>query len=96
MPADVAHAAISAGFVYAAFILDAWSWEIVGYAISCSIDVRLPQATLHMAVENEERRPADLAQFAAGSQLQALAEHGLVGSTGQRGNSCDTPRPSAS
>ena len=53
--ADITYVAITAGFVYAAVILDAWSRRVVGYAISRSIDARLTLAALKAAVRT--RRP---------------------------------------
>ncbi|MGY8669408.1 DDE-type integrase/transposase/recombinase, partial [Bradyrhizobium sp. UFLA05-109] len=53
--ADAAYVAI--GCVYVAVILDAWPRRVVGYAISCSIDVRLAIAALAAAVERQ-RPPA--------------------------------------
>ena len=49
------YVAVTAGFVYVAVILDAWSRRVVGYAISRSIDVRLTLAALNAAIE--DRRP---------------------------------------
>ena len=44
--ADITYVAISAGFVYVAVILDAWSRRVLGYAISRFIDARLMVAAL--------------------------------------------------
>jgi hypothetical protein len=53
--ADITYIAITAGFVYLAAILDAWSRRVVGYAISRSIDARLAAAALKAAIR--VRRP---------------------------------------
>jgi putative transposase len=53
--ADITYIAITAGFVYLAAILDAWSRRVVGYAISRSIDARLATAALKAAIR--ARRP---------------------------------------
>jgi putative transposase len=53
--ADITYIAITAGFVYLAAILDAWSRRAVGYAISRSIDARLAAAALKAAIR--VRRP---------------------------------------
>jgi putative transposase len=79
-------------------IIDAWSRRVVGYAIGRSIDVRLTLAALRAAVG--QRRPAPGcvhhsdrgSQYAAGLYRQALAEHGLVGSMGRRGNPYDNAK----
>ena len=42
--ADLTYVAIPGGFVYLAAILDAWSRKAVGYAISRSMDARMPRA----------------------------------------------------
>lgn len=39
---DLPYVAVSAGFVYVALIMDAWSRRIVGYAIGRRTDARLP------------------------------------------------------
>ena len=48
---DVTYAAVAAGFVYVALILDAWSRRVVGYAIGRSIDA-------HLAVTALKARPS--------------------------------------
>ena len=96
--ADLTYVAIQAGFVYVAVILDAWSRKVVGYAIARSIDVRLTLAALRSAID--KRRPplgcvhhTDRgSQYAAGHYRQALAENGLVGSMGRRGNPYDNAK----
>lgn len=96
--ADITYVAITGGFIYVAVIIDAWSRRVVGYAIGRSIDVRLTLAALHAAVG--QRRPAPGcvhhsdrgSQYAAGLYRQALAEHGLVGSMGRRGNPYDNAK----
>ena len=96
--ADITYVAITGGFIYVAVIIDAWSRRVVGYAIGRSIDVRLTLAALRAAVG--QRRPAPGcvhhsdrgSQYAAGLYRQALAEHGLVGSMGRRGNPYDNAK----
>lgn len=96
--ADITYVAITGGFIYVVVIIDAWSRRVVGYAIGRSIDVRLTLAALRAAVG--QRRPAPGcvhhsdrgSQYAAGLYRQALAEHGLVGSMGRRGNPYDNAK----
>jgi putative transposase len=96
--ADITYIAIAAGFVYLAAILDAWSRRVVGYAISRSIDARLALAALKAAIRI--RRPpkgcvhhSDRgSQYAAEAYRKLLAEHGLVGSMGRRGNPYDNAK----
>ena len=96
--ADITYVAITTGFVYVAVILDAWSRRVVGYAIGRSIDVRLTLAALHSAIEKRSPPPGCVhhgdrgSQYAAGRYRQALAEHGLVGSMGRRGNPYDNAK----
>src|SRR3546814_5339435 len=51
---DITYVAITAGFVYVAVILDAWSRRVVGYAIGRRIDARLTVAALKAAIRSEE------------------------------------------
>jgi putative transposase len=96
--ADITYIAIAAGFVYLAAILDAWSRRVVGYAISRSVDARLTLAALKAALRT--RRPPSGcmhhsdrgAQYASEIYRQLLAEHGLVGSMGRRGNPYDNAK----
>jgi putative transposase len=96
--ADITYIAIEAGFVYLAAILDAWSRRVVGYAISRSVDARLTLAALKAALRT--RRPPSGcmhhsdrgAQYASEIYRQLLAEHGLVGSMGRRGNPYDNAK----
>jgi putative transposase len=96
--ADITYIAIAAGFVYLAAILDAWSRRVVGYAISRSVDARLALAALKAALRS--RRPPSGcvhhsdrgSQYASEIYRQLLAEHGLVGSMGRRGNPYDNAK----
>jgi putative transposase len=96
--ADITYIAIAAGFVYMAAILDAWSRRVVGYAISRSMDARLAVAALKAAVR--ARRPPNGcihhsdrgSQYASEVYRSLLAEHGLIGSMGRRGNPYDNAK----
>jgi len=90
--------AVAGGFVYVAVILDAWSRVVVGYAISRSIDTRLTTAALKVAI-NRRKPPAGCvhhsdrgSQYAAQGYRDVLADHGLVGSMGRRGNPYDNAK----
>ena len=95
---DITDVSITIGFVYVAVILDAWSRKVVGYAIGRSIDVRLTLAALHSAIDARRPPPGSVhhgdrgSQYAAGRYRQALAQHGLVGSMGRRGNPYDNAK----
>lgn len=96
--ADLTYVAVMGGFVYVAIILDAWSRRVVGYALGRSIDARLTIAALRAAIER--RRPAPGlthhtdrgSQYAAEAYRKVLAEHGIVGSMGRRGNPYDNAK----
>jgi len=96
--ADITYITIATGFIYLAAILDAWSRRVVGYAISRSIDARLALAALKAAIH--ARRPAKGcvhhsdrgSQYASQIYRQLLAEQGLVGSMGRRGNPYDNAK----
>jgi putative transposase len=96
--ADITYIAIATGFVYLAAILDAWSRRVVGYAISRSIDARLAVAALKVAIR--ARRPPEGcvhhsdrgSQYASEIYRNLLAENGLRGSMGRRGNPYDNAK----
>jgi putative transposase len=96
--ADITYVAITAGFVYVAVILDAWSRRVVGYAISRSIDARLTVVALKAALERRKPPPGCVhhsdrgSQYAAQVYRETLAAHGLVGSMGRRGNPYDNAK----
>jgi len=96
--ADITYIAIATGFVYLAAILDAWSRRVVGYAISKRIDVRLALAALRTAIAARQPPPGCIHHSDRGSQYAAedyraeLAEHGLKGSMGRRGNPYDNAK----
>lgn len=95
---DLTYVALPTRFIYVAIILDAWSRLIVGYAIGRSIDARLTVAALRTAVDRR-KPPAGCihhsdrgSQYAAEIYRQLLADHGLVGSMGRRGNPYDNAK----
>ena len=96
--ADLTYIAIATSFVYLAAILDAWSRRVVGYAISRSLDVRLTLAALKSALRTRKPSPGCVHHSDRGSQYASevyrklLADHGLVGSMGRRGNPYDNAK----
>ena len=96
--ADITYIAISVGFVYMAAILDAWSRRVVGYAISRSMDARLAVAALKAAIRGRQPPIGCIHHSDRGSQYASevyrslLADHGLVGSMGRRGNPYDNAK----
>ena len=96
--ADITYIAIVNGFVYMAAILDAWSRRVVGYAISRSIDARLAIAALKVAIRSRQPPTGCIhhsdrgSQYASEAYRNLLADHGLVGSMGRRGNPYDNAK----
>ncbi len=96
--ADITYIAIAAGFVYLAAILDAWSRRVVGYAISRSIDARLAIAALKAAIRARQPPRGCIhhsdrgSQYACEAYRRLLANHGLIGSMGRRGNPYDNAK----
>ena len=93
--ADLTYIAVTAGFVYVAVILDAWSRRVVGYAISRSIDARLAMVALRAAINGRTPPHGCVhhsdrgSQYASGDYRKLLTEHGLLGSMSRRGNPYD-------
>ena len=83
---------------YLAAILDAWSRRVVGYAVGRRIDARLTLAALKAAIAARRPPPGCIhhsdrgSQYAAGDYRKKLAEHGLKGSMGRRGNPYDNAK----
>ncbi len=96
--ADITYIAIAAGFGYLAAILDTWSRRVVGYAISRSIDARVAVAALKAAIRVRQPPKGCIhhsdrgSQYASEPYRKLLAEHGLVGSMGRRGNPYDNAK----
>ena len=96
--ADITYVAITAGFVYVAIVLDAWSRRVVGYGLSRSIDARLTAAALKVAIAERHPPPGCIhhsdrgSQYAAEIYREALDGAGLVGSMGRRGNPYDNAK----
>jgi putative transposase len=96
--ADITYIQITTSFVYLAAILDAWSRRVVGYAISRSIDARLAVAALKAAIRARQPLTGCIhhsdrgSQYASQAYRNMLAEYGLVGSMGRRGNPYDNAK----
>jgi putative transposase len=96
--ADITYVAIATGFVYLAVILDAWSRRVVGYALGRSLDTRLTVAALKAAIASRQPPAGCIhhsdrgSQYAAEDYRKLLAEHGLKGSMGRRGNPYDNAK----
>ena len=96
--ADITYIAIATGFVYLAAVLDAWSRRVIGYAISRSIDARVAVAALKTALRVRQPPQGCIHHSDRGSQYASeiyrnvLADNGLVGSMGRRGNPYDNAK----
>lgn len=94
--ADLTYVATWSGFVYAAFIVDAYSRFIVGWQTSRSLRTDLALDALEMAIWSRRDRLEGLvhhsdrgSQYLAIRYTERLAEAGAVTSVGSRGDSYD-------
>ena len=89
--ADIAYVRIRTGLAYAAAIVDAWSREVVGYAVSPQINPRLASIALHAAVRAHRPAPGSVHHSTSGDQYvmrgytELLRQYGLIPSTGEAG-----------
>jgi putative transposase len=90
--ADIAYVRIRSGLVYAAAVIDAWSREVVGYAVSSQINPRLASIALHAAVRAHRPAPGSVHHSTSGAQYvmrgytELLRQYGLIPSTGNAGD----------
>jgi len=94
--ADLTYVWTRSGFVYAAFIVDAFSRAIVGWRVSASLRADLALDALEMALHARGSTLAGLVhhsdrgvQYLAIRYTERLAEAGAVTSVGSRGDSYD-------
>jgi putative transposase len=95
--ADITYVSTWSGFVYTAFVIDAFSRAIVGWRVSSSLRAELALDALEMAIWS--RRTADLGglvhhsdrgvQYLAIRYTERLADAGAVTSVGSKGDSYD-------
>jgi putative transposase len=95
--ADLTYVSAWTGFVYVAFVVDAFSRRIVGWRVSASLHAELALDALEMAIWS--RRTEDISgvvhhsdrgvQYVAIRYTERLAEAGAVRSVGSRGDSYD-------
>lgn len=95
--ADITYVSTWSGFVYTAFVIDAFSRAIVGWRVSSSLRAELALDALEMAIWS--RRSADLAglvhhsdrgvQYLAIRYTERLADEGALTSVGSKGDSYD-------
>jgi putative transposase len=97
--ADITYVRTSAGWVYAAFVLDVFSRMIVGWQVATSLYTDLALDALQMAIWRRAHEGADLAglthhsdrgvQYRAIRYAQRLVEADAVASVGSKGDSYD-------
>lgn len=97
--ADITYVRTFAGWVYAAFVLDVFSRQIVGWQVSTSLYTDLALDALKMGIWRREREGADLTglihhsdrgvQYRAIRYTERLAEADAVASVGSKGDSYD-------
>ncbi|MDP9805983.1 transposase InsO family protein [Trueperella bonasi] len=94
--ADITYVRTTAGFVYAAFVIDAFSRKIVGWALSDSMKTEaLPLQAVKQAIWNARSTTGLVHHSDHGSQYVSLTYHqhlvdaGIVESTGSVGDSYD-------
>jgi putative transposase len=94
--ADLTYVATWSGFVYVAFIIDAFSRFLVGWQASRSLRTDLALDALEMAIWRRQARLEGLVhhsdrgcQYLSVRYTERLAEAGAVTSVGSRGDSFD-------
>ena len=97
--ADLTYVRTHSGWVYVAFIIDAYSRRVFGWQASRSLRADLAIDALEMAMFNRRRAGADLTGLIHHSDLgvqylsirysQRLADNGVVASVGSKGDSYD-------
>lgn len=92
--ADITYVRTRAGFVYAAFVTDCYSRQIVGWALSDTMGTEaLPLQALNLAIAkaNNTAELVPLSDHGSGSVSivynEKLAAHGIASSTGSVGDS---------
>ena len=92
--ADITYVPTSAGFLYLAVVLDAWSRKVVGWSMANTLHTELVLAAMEMAVG--QRRPNDVIHHSdQGSQYTSVAfgkrcaEAGVRPSMGSVGDAYD-------
>lgn len=94
---DLTYVAVRAGFVYTAFVIDAFSRRIVGWRCATSLATDLPLDALEQAIWDRLGAPADElvhhsdrgTQYLAFRYTDRLAQAGIAPSVGSVGDSYD-------
>lgn len=92
---DITYVRTLAGFVYVAFVIDAYSRKIVGWRVTSSLHTNLVLDALEQALHARKREQELVHHSDRGSQYlsirytQRLAEAGIAASVGSKGDSYD-------
>ena len=92
---DFTYVRTRSGFVYAAFVIDAFADRIVGWRVASSADAGLVLTALEQALHDRDRRERLIAHSDRGSQYlslrysERLAHAGIAASAGSTGDSYD-------
>jgi len=92
---DITYVRTVAGFVYAAFVIDAYARRIVGWRVSSSLHSNLVLDALEQALHARERDRRLIVHEGGGSQYlsicytERLAQAGVAASVGSRGDGYD-------
>jgi len=92
---DITYVRTVAGFVYVAFVIDAYARRIVGWRVSSSLHSNLVLDALEQALHARERDRRLIVHSDRGSQYlsirytERLAQAGVAASVGSRGDSYD-------
>jgi putative transposase len=97
--ADLTYVRTWSGWVYAAFVIDVYSRQVVGWQIATHLRTDLTLDALEMAIWRRQRGQADLSQLVHHSDrggqylsiryTERLADAGAVASVGSKGDSYD-------
>jgi putative transposase len=95
---DITYIRIRTGFAYLAAILDAYSWGVIGYAISTRIDTTLTLKELRMATTERNLGSSIIhhsdqgVQYASSGYIDEFKSHGFAISMAQTGNPYENAR----
>jgi putative transposase len=93
--ADITYIRLGREFVFLAVILDAFSRKVVGWELDRTLAARLPMAALERALAQRKPPPGVVhhsdrgIQYACGTYIRALSEHGMIPSMSRPANPYD-------
>lgn len=96
--ADITYVRLVRGFVYVAVLLDLYSRKTIGWALSNSLHAELAVSALKMALQTRRVQPGLIhhsdrgVQYACGSYVNILHNHGITISMSRKGNPYDNAK----